>query len=766
MSDKESPAMMVAGRGISNRKYKPMSNSTLQDKKVPHQRGRRIDALALAVEVLARGWHPVALNPSTKTPIGVKWQLRKITRENISKFFSGDVSVGVQMGPKSNGLTDIDLDCGEAVVLAPHFMPKTDAIYGRVSKRASHRLYYTSDPEDRAWIQWKDDQTKVILELRMGGGGKGAQSVAPGSIHTSGEVYEWDANGEPAKSTCAELKAACIKVAVGALLMRHWPSKGALHDCALGVGGFLARAGWKPNDIEHFIFTICKQLPDVQKPKEHGKTAHDSAEAYAKGEPVRGLPWMCGQFGDEVANAVAKILDYHGEAATSELTGLNEKYCVVLEGGKVRVLSFSKQHGREMVNHLTFSDFKNLYMNKFVVVGKDEKGNNITSSLGAWWLKHPDRRQYNSVTFEPCKPVPAGTLNLWRGWGIEPAPGDWSRMQQHIFEVLASGDSEYEQYILNYAAWCVQHPGTPAEVALVFKGPEGTGRGIFARAMCRIFGQHAHQISSIKHLTGDFNKHLRDCCMLFADEAFWPGHRSQEGTLKRLITEPTLFIEPKGLDAFEVKNMIHLIMVSNNKWVIPASMDARRFVMFEVSEHKKQDPAWFEPLYRQMENGGYAAMLHDLLKRDLGDWHPRQIIKTAALYVQQMLSLDTLDPFDAWWYAMLKDGILPGYAEYVKGEDGQLRLGDPNPRRAYSHVLFEHARNCVPRLRFESNNALGYASRERGCVPFNNKGRGWEFPALQDARAAWQERVPGQLWDDELEDWQERTEAAANTYNT
>ena len=332
-------------------------------------------------------------------------------------------------------------------------------------------------------------------------------------------------------------------------------------------------------------------------------------------------------------------------------------------------------------------------------------------------------------------------------------------MQAHILEVLAAGDSEYEQYIINFAAWCVQHPGIPAEVALVFKGPEGTGRGIFARALCRIFGQHAHQISSIKHLTGDFNKHLRDCCLLFADEAFWPGYRNQEGTLKRLITEPTLFIEPKGLDAFEVRNMIHLIMVSNNLWVIPAGMDARRFAMFEVASHKKQDAEWFDPLYRQMEAGGCAAMLHDLLNRDLGDWHPRQIVKTDALYIQQMISLDSLDPFEAWWYALLKDGILPGHEEWVKGEDGVTRYGDPNPRRAFSTDLFKHARDCIPRLKHESANILGHALRQRGCVPFNYEGRGWTFPPLKEAREAWGKRVPMQGgWDDELEDWQERTE--------
>jgi hypothetical protein len=213
--------------------------------------------------------------------------------------------------------------------------------------------------------------------------------------------------------------------------------------------------------------------------------------------------------------------------------------------------------------------------------------------------------------------------------------------------------------------------------------------------------------------------------------------------------------------------MLHLIMVSNNDWVIPASMDARRFMMLTVAEHHKQDASWFEPLYRQMGNGGYGAMLHDLLKRDLGDWHPRQIIKTEALFIQQMISLDTINPFDAWWFALLKDGILPGYATFVtkkeKRSDGQTYVHDvqedPNPRRAFSKLLYAHARSTIPRLKFESDNALGHALRDRECRPFNYEGRGWEFPPLNEARAAWVKKVDTQIgWDDDFEDWQERTE--------
>jgi len=100
---------------------------------------------------------------------------------------------------------------------------------------------------------------------------------------------------------------------------------------------------------------------------------------------------------------------------------------------------------------------------------------------------------------------------------------------------------------------------------LVFQGEEGTGKGFFGRALATIFGQHGLHISSATHLAGHFNAHLRGTAYLFADEAFWPGEAANEGTLKRLITEPTLFIEAKGRDGVEEDNMLKIVMASNKE---------------------------------------------------------------------------------------------------------------------------------------------------------------------------------------------------------
>ena len=77
----------------------------------------------------------------------------------------------------------------------------------------------------------------------------------------------------------------------------------------------------------------------------------------------------------------------------------------------------------------------------------------------------------------------------------------------------------------------------------------------------------------------------------------------------------------------------------------------------EVADAHQQDEAWFKPIYKEMRNGGLEAMLYDLLARDLGDWRPRQIVRTAALGKTED---ESLSPLDQWWLELLQSGVLSG----------------------------------------------------------------------------------------------------------
>jgi len=109
------------------------------------------------------------------------------------------------------------------------------------------RLYET---ETKAVIRYAEpaalardgEKTATLVELRIGGGDKGAQTIFPGSTHPSGEPVRWDNEGEPASVDGSNLKKAVAAWAVATLLVRHYPDQGARHDGALVLGGVFARA--------------------------------------------------------------------------------------------------------------------------------------------------------------------------------------------------------------------------------------------------------------------------------------------------------------------------------------------------------------------------------------------------------------------------------------------------------------------------------------------------------------------------------------------
>lgn len=436
------------------------------------------------------------------------------------------------------------------------------------------------------------------------------------------------------------------------------------------------------------------------------------------------------------------------EISTNPLIRLNEQYAVIGDiGGKCLVLGWTNSRidpNLKVPSFQSFKSFAERYGNAYVTVStvnkKGEKAEE-TRQLGSHWLKWPHRRSYEAIDLVPGAPtlLPSGALNLWSGFGVTPsATGGWSRMLWHICNILAAKDPAAASYILRYAAWAVQHPDQRAEVALVFRGGKGTGKGTFANALRRIFGQHGLQIFSSRHLVGQFNGHLRNCVLLFADEAFWAGDRQGESVLKGLLTEPTLMIEQKGVDATPWPNYLHVIMSANAEWVVPASHDERRYAMFDVSDAVRNDFPYFKALHAELAAGGLAAMLHDLQQVRLEGWHPRQIVQTEALRQQKERSLGSLA---GWWESLLQDGLLPFHS---------IRMLDEAP----AADILDHAKRFATRPHEVNGTSLGRYLRTVGAKGLHaQSGNFWRFPALDVARRAFGEQMGGWRWRANIDKW-------------
>ena len=218
----------------------------------------------IARHYIRRGWAVIPITRGEKAPLKTGWQTWKVTEENIDQYFSGGLqNIGVQLGPRSNGLSDVDLDCAEARALAPHLLPPTGAVFGRPSNPRSHYLYVVTDSPGKSVIKYVAAKDDTLLELRLGATDKGVQTVFPGSQHPSGELVEWESDGEPASVPYSALENAVRKIAVGAMLVRCWPN-GARHEAALCLAGLLVRAGWNEASIVDFVGIIAHEAHDEE----------------------------------------------------------------------------------------------------------------------------------------------------------------------------------------------------------------------------------------------------------------------------------------------------------------------------------------------------------------------------------------------------------------------------------------------------------------------------------------------------------------------
>ena len=222
----------------------------------------------------------------------------------MEQFSGPPRNVGIVLGDLSDGIVDLDLDCPEAVALAPDFLPKTNCVFGRPSNPRSHYLYRVSKPGPRKPFEGAGNDG-MLLEYRA----KDCMTVVPPSVHESGESIDFDQDGEPAHVDREELLSAASRLAAATLLARQW-IEGQRHELALALGGVFARAEWPLEQAQGFVQAICETTAD----EEATSRLRDVSDAYdriAAGENAYGLPRLTDLIGKDRVEKVSKWLNLH-----------------------------------------------------------------------------------------------------------------------------------------------------------------------------------------------------------------------------------------------------------------------------------------------------------------------------------------------------------------------------------------------------------------------------------------------------------------------
>lgn len=436
---------------------------------------------------------------------------------------------------------------------------------------------------------------------------------------------------------------------------------------------------------------------------------------------------------------------------------LNKEHALLMLGGSPVVLKEGTgPDGRDEIQLISLSGFHE-WTRPDYIWSSEESESPRKLQASKIWLESPLRRQYTGLVFDPAGVAPSTYFNLWKGWAVEPAPkqstASCQRFLDHVFENVCSGNEAHFWWVMGWFASLVQAPTQKLGTSLVLRGGQGTGKTIVGKVIGALLGQHYALVADARFIVGRFNSHLANCLLLQLDEATWGGNHEAAGKLKDLVTGEWQFIEYKGREPVKVRNYVRLFITGNNRWLVPAGIDERRFAVFDMGEEKRQNSAYFQAIETEMDRGGREALLRYLMDLDLSTIPLKEIPKTSALSEQKVSSLS---PEQHWWLDILMRGVLPGD---LMGE------GETETTALYSHYLTQTQKVGVNRKSFETQ--LGYALRD--MVPGLTKPRrtvntpagperhySYVFPELAECRRAF-DRIIGddRGWGEGLPDrWQ------------
>lgn len=283
----------------------------------------------------------------------------------------------------------------------------------------------------------------------------------------------------------------------------------------------------------------------------------------------------------------------------------------------------------------------------------------LTAKLHTAWKEHPDRAivRESEVGFDPGQKDPEVTCNLWSGWPTTPTAGKCEKLLALLEHMCSAEGKSKELYdwVLRWIAYPIQVPGAKMKTCIVVHGMQGTGKNLFFEALMGIYGPYGHVIDQ-DAIEDKFNDWASKKLFMVADEVVARSELYHiKNKLKRFITGDWIRINPKNFAAYNERNHVNLVFLSNELTPVVLDQDDRRHVV--LWSPRTMDAQFYTDVVDEIEAGGIAALHDHLLQLDLAgfDEHTKPPLSDAKMKLVE-LSLDSTSRF---LYELCDDDI-PG----------------------------------------------------------------------------------------------------------
>ena len=275
------------------------------------------------------------------------------------------------------------------------------------------------------------------------------------------------------------------------------------------------------------------------------------------------------------------VFDNDGKYDTMKITSAKEAYTHL----KCKVSTFDKKSKKTVWETKTFIDL---------------------------WLKDANMRVYNKIVFKPSPLIAKNDeFNIWDGLSISTQPlvkterNFWEEYKTYLTNIL--GDQKICDYILARYAYRLVNPANRTNVILIICGGEGDGKNRLLSPIYKILDNYATSLDTAKKLYETHSTYEYRKLFLVVNEAGGIANFENSEILKTRATEPTINVNPKGIQPYEIDNMCDYDMTTNNYNVVKITDDStRRFLQIETTSYYRNNYEFFNDYIENIENNPIA----------------------------------------------------------------------------------------------------------------------------------------------------------------
>lgn len=236
------------------------------------------------------------------------------------------------------------------------------------------------------------------------------------------------------------------------------------------------------------------------------------------------------------------------------------------------------------------------------------------------WFKDGFIKTYDDIgCFPDVEKCPANIFNTWTGFAVEKIkPCEINEeyveaFKKHIL-ILCDNDKEQQKLLLWWIAHIFQHPDAKSFNPVLISG-EGAGKGTLLKIISRLCGRSKvlETANPLEYVFGKFNDTMTDAVVVNINECSKKDMIQVVEQLKELVSDPTLWIQGKGLKKFSMTSHHRFITTTNSEDPIPTKKGDRRNHIIRSSDELIGDTKYFADMNVMIETDEFIYSVYQYL---------------------------------------------------------------------------------------------------------------------------------------------------------